>query len=344
MKHRTILTILGAVAAMCVCLGGCTTSQELPKTERSLFAMHTYMTFTAYGEDVDPALEESLQLIQELEGLWSVTDPNSEIYQANHSNGAEVAVSRETAELVAFALKMAQKTGGRLDPTIYPVLAAWGFTTDNKQVPSPEQITSLLPYVDYSRIGLTYQGLVVPQGMELDLGAVGKGYAADLVTAVLKKHNVSHAIISLGGNIQTIGTRPDGSDWRISVRAPWEKEGLGILTVHDAAVVTSGGYENYFTDDSGHIYWHILNPDTGYPAESGLQSVTVVSPEGRLCDALSTSLFVMGADQAEAYWREHGGFDMLLVTDKHEIILTEGIADRFTLGDGRQETIRVLQP
>lgn len=326
-------------------LTGCSApAEEMQQpVERSLFAMNTYMTFTVYGEDAQAALQEAEECIQQVEGLWSVTDEDSEIYQANHSGGQPVTVSEETAEIISFALEMAQRTGGALDPTIYPVLTAWGFTTDSKQVPSQQQIAQLLEQVGYDRIQINGSELTVPDGMELDLGAVGKGYTADLVTEILRRHGVTSALISLGGNIQSIGSRPDGSDWRLGIRAPWESGNLGVLTVSDAAVVTSGGYENYFDDEQGNIYWHILDPSTGYPADSGLQSVTIVGREGRMCDALSTALFVMGAQSAEQYWRENGGFEMLLVTDSGEILITEGIAENFTLNEGRTETVRVLQ-
>ena len=326
-------------------LTGCSApAEEMQQpVERSLFAMNTYMTFTVYGEDAQAALQEAEECIQQVEGLWSVTDKDSEIYQANHSGGQPVTVSEETAEIISFALEMAQRTGGALDPTIYPVLTAWGFTTDSKQVPSQQQIAQLLEQVGYDRIQINGSELTVPDGMELDLGAVGKGYTADLVTEILRRHGVTSALISLGGNIQAIGSRPDGSDWRLGIRAPWESGNLGVLTVSDAAVVTSGGYENYFDDEQGNIYWHILDPSTGYPADSGLQSVTIVGREGKMCDALSTALFVMGAQSAEQYWRENGGFEMLLVTDSGEILITEGIAENFTLNEGRTETVRVLQ-
>ena len=326
-------------------LTGCSApAEEMQQpVERSLFAMNTYMTFTAYGEDAQAALQEAEECIQQVEGLWSVTDKDSEIYQANHSGGQPVTVSEETAEIISFALEMAQRTGGALDPTIYPVLTAWGFTTDSKQVSSQQRIAQLLEQVGYNRIQLNGTELTVPDGMELDLGAVGKGYTADLVTEILRRHGVTSALISLGGNIQVIGSRPDGSDWRLGIRAPWESGNLGVLTVSDAAVVTSGGYENYFDDEQGNIYWHILDPSTGYPADSGLQSVTIVGREGKMCDALSTALFVMGAQSAEQYWRENGGFEMLLVTDSGEILITEGIAEDFTLNEGRTETVRVLQ-
>ncbi len=341
---RTLKHIL-AVILLTVTMAGCSTqtAEEAQRAERSFFAMNTYMTFTAYGENAQTALQKSEELISDAESLWSVTNGDSEIYRANHSGGQTITVSSETADLISFALDMAQKTDGALDPTIYPVLTAWGFTTDSKQVPSPKQIESLLSKVGYDRIRLEGAALTVPDGMELDLGAVAKGYAADLVTDVLKEHGIESALISLGGNIQAIGSRPDDSDWRIGIRAPWEDGNLGVLEISDSAVVTSGGYEKYFEDENGNIHWHILDPSTGYPADSGLQSVTVIGKEGKLCDALSTALFVMGAENAEAYWRETGGFDMLLVTDENEIILTEGIAGRFSLGDERTETVRVLE-
>ena len=216
MKRR----ISGMAAALLLILSGCVTETE--PVEASLFAMNTYMTFTAYGENAQTALDESVELIQTMESRWSVTDENSEIYRANHSGGQTVSVSEETAELISFALEMAEKTEGALDPTIYPVLTAWGFTTDSKQVPAPEQIAELLQNVGHDRIQLEDISLTVPEGMELDLGAVGKGYTADLVTEVLKEHDIESAIISLGGNIQAIGSRPDGNDWRIGIRAPWE--------------------------------------------------------------------------------------------------------------------------
>ena len=324
-------------------LTGCAREQELSAQERSLFAMNTYMTFTAYGKNAAEALDVALERVEEAEALWFVTEQNSEIYQANHSGGQPVTVSDETAQLVSFALDMAEQTDGAVDPTIYPVLSAWGFTTQTKQVPEEGQIASLLQNVDYGRISLEGDRLTVPDGMQQDMGAVGKGYAGDLVIEVLKEYGVESALINLGGNVQAIGSRPDGNDWRLGIRAPWEEGNLGVLRISDAAVVTSGGYENYFEDEEGNIYWHILDPSTGYPADGGLQAVTIIGEEGKLCDALSTALFVMGEDGAVEYWRANGGFDMLLVTEDGEIILTEGIAGQFTLNENRPEQIRVIE-
>ncbi len=349
MKKKAICSL--AAAMILTVAGGCensslsfvTETQEASPAELSIFAMNTYMTLTAYGENVEDGLEAARDQIYALDDLWSVTDENSDIYKANHSGGQAVEVSDETASLVGFALDMADQTQGALNPAIYPVLTAWGFTTDSKQVPSQEEIDSLLEKTDYTQIKLDGNMLTVPDGMELDLGSVGKGYAADLVTETLKDCGVGSAILSLGGNIQAIGSHLDGTDWQIGIRAPWEEGYIGILSVSDVAVVTSGGYENYFEDEDGHIYWHILDPSTGRPAESGLQSVTIIGTEGRMCDALSTALFVMGVDGARDYWQENGGFDMILVTDDREILITEGIADDFEASEGWDTNLQVLE-
>lgn len=187
---------------------------EQLRSEASLFAMNTYMTFTAFGENAQAALTDVKQMVQQTEGLWSVTDENSEIYRANHSNGQSTDISEETADILSFMLEMAEKTDGALEPTIYPVLTEWGFTTDTKRIPSQEQIEKQLLNVGYERIKLDGKRLTVPKGMQLDLGAVGKGYTADLAEQILKDYGIESAVINLGGNIQVVGTRPDGSDWR----------------------------------------------------------------------------------------------------------------------------------
>ena len=342
-KRRRTRQFLAVLLLLLTALSGCgRTNLEAQEAENSFFAMNTYMTFTAYGEQAEDALVDARVRVEEVEALWSVTDEGSEIYRANHSGGEPVNVSEETAELVSFALEMAEKTEGALEPTIYPVLRAWGFTTDTKQVPSQEEIDALLEDVGHEKITLDGTLLTVPEGMELDLGAVGKGYAGDLAAEAVRARGIECAILSLGGNIQAVGSRPDGTDWRVGLRSPWEDGTLGVLRVSDQAVVTSGGYENYFEDKDGNVYWHILDPETGYPAKSGLLSVTIICPQGRMGDALSTALFVMGPQKAEEYWRENGDFEMILVTEEGEILITEGVADHFTLSEGRTEEIRVI--
>ncbi len=298
--------------------------------------MNTSVSFTAYGDGAEEALAAAEERMGQLESLWSVTEEGSEIYRVNHSGGEPVVLSRETADLAEFALEMAEETQGALEPTLYPVLEAWGFTIDEHRIPEEAEIQELLSNTGYEKVRLDGETIRLPEGMELDLGAVGKGYAGDFICELLREQGITSALLDIGGNIQTIGTRPDGSDWRLGLRNPFGEGTVGVLTVSDCAVVTSGNYENYFVGEDGKTYGHILDPETGHPAESGLASVSIVTEEGKLGDALSTSLFVMGPEEAEAFWRENEDFEMIVITQDGEIIVTEGLEDRFVLGNDFQ--------
>lgn len=295
------------------------------------FAMGTYMKLTAYGEPAERALELSKDKIKELEALWSVTDENSDIYKVNHSGGRPTSISRETGEVLAFALNMAGETEGALEPTVFPIVTAWGFISGDYRIPDKEELEGLLQYVDYKKVCLEENQVTLPEGMDLDLGAVGKGYTGDILSELLKEQGITSALLDIGGNIQMIGRKPDGSRWRLGIQNPFGEGSVGVLESGDGAVVTSGNYERYFIGEDGEQYGHIIDPSTGCPADSGLASVTIIAKEGKLCDALSTAVYVMGLEKGAEYWREKGGFEMLLVTDENEIYLTEGIEDDFSL-------------
>lgn len=345
MKHRLFRFAFLCMLMPILLLAGCTEKQDMKQEKHTaeFFSMGTYISLVAYGENADAALDSAQNRVQELEALWSVTEESSEIYRINHNVGVPVEVSPETADLLDFALEMAKQTDGALDPTIYPLMDTWGFISGNHYIPTEQELQKLLKNVGYERVSLENDVITVPEGVQLDLGAVGKGYTGQVISELLKREGVTSALFDIGGNIQMVGRRPDGEKWRLGIKNPFGDGSIGTLQAEDCAVVTSGEYERYFTGPDGKRYGHILNPQTGMPADSGLASLTVVADDGALCDALSTALFVMGAEKAEAYWRENGGFDMLLVTNKNEIILTEGIADQFVLSDGRQETVRVLK-
>lgn len=315
------------------------------KTEHTIFAMDTYITLTAYGEGAKEAVAAAECRIYELEALFSVTDEKSEIYAVNHSLGHPVKVSAETAEVLEFALETGKKTNGALDSTIYPVLRAWGFTTGRYQVPSQSEINRLLPLVGYEKVQISGDEILLPQGVQIDLGAVVKGYAGDVVAELLKKQGVSSAIVNLGGNVQTIGAKLNGSAWRIGVKAPNKDDNFGVLEVTDLAVVTSGGYERYFVGEDGEIYWHIIDPSSGKPAHSGIISATVVAKEGRYCDGISTAIFVMGVEQAKNFWRENKDFEMLLFTEDNKIYITKGLESVFTLTEAYASyLVTVIEP
>ena len=325
------------VFALCMALlllAGCAPApaQAQPTAERTFFAMDTVMNLRIYGGGDETALDEAQARVKEMEGLWSVTDPDSEIYALNHT-GSLMRMSAETGDLLETALGMCERTNGALDITTYPVLRAWGFTTGGYRVPSGEEIAELLPLVDYTQVRQSMGDAYLPEGMEIDLGSVAKGYTGDALAALLKQDGVTSALLDLGGNIQTIGAKPDGSPWRVAIRDPEGEGNLGVVEVIGQAVVTSGGYERYFEEDDVR-YWHILDPKTGAPARSGLSSVTVVGETGTVCDALSTALFVMGPGDALDFWRQHRDewrFELILVEEDGSVTVTAGLEDSFTL-------------
>ena len=312
-----------------LCLGaGCAGPRP---AERVFFAMDTVMTLRLYGGGGEQLLDAVEGQVRELEGLLSVTGPDSEIYALNHGGAAEL--SSETEELLARALELCARTGGALDISIYPVLRAWGFTTGEYAVPSGDELAALLPLVDYTKVELDGSAACLPNGMEIDLGSVAKGYAGDTLAADLKQNGVTSALLDLGGSIQTVGAKPDGSPWRVAVRDPEGEGSVGVVSVTDRAVVTSGGSR----------YWHILDPGTGKPARNGLASVTVVGESGLVCDALSTALFVMGLDGALDHWRQHQDFEAIFVSEDGSVTVTAGLEGSFTLSQ-KDRVLTIARP
>ena len=326
-----------ALCLALVLLSGCAPAQT---AQRTFFAMDTVMNVRVCGDEA--LLDAAEARVRELEALWSVTDPDSEIFALNRDGFA--ALSGDAAGLLAGALELCGRTGGALDITIYPVVRAWGFTTGEYAVPDAQTIRELLSRVDYTRVGLDEAAgtASLPDGAAVDLGSVAKGYTGDALAALLKSRGVESALLDLGGNIQAVGARPDGSPWRVGVRDPEGEELLGVVEIAGRAVVTSGGYERYFERD-GVRYWHIIDPAAGAPARSGLQSVTVVGESGLLCDALSTALFVMGPEEALEHWREYRDFEAVFVADDGSVTVTAGLEDSFTLSQ-TERALTVARP
>ena len=321
--------------ALLLALAGCASQAQTS----TVFAMDTVMTLTAYGDRA--CVDDAVSLIQELEARLSVTAADSDIARVNGSGGGDAAP--ETAALLKRALELCKLTGGALDVTVYPLVRAWGFTTGAYRVPEDAEIAELLNYVDHTAVKLDGQTVSLPAGAMLDLGAVAKGWTGDKIAALWREAGVKSGLINLGGNVQTVGDKPDGSDWVVGIRDPFSEGLLGAVSARDLAVITSGGYQRYFEQD-GVRYCHIIDPKTGRPADSGLASVTVVGEEGVLCDGLSTALYVLGPEEAVRLWRENTGFDLVLVTDGGEVILTEGIEGRFTpMGAYTDKEIKVMR-
>ena len=299
------------------------------EASKDLFAMDTYMTLTAYGEHAQEAVDKAAERVEALDALLSTGNENSEIYQLNQ-NG-EATLSEEGGYLVERALELYKKTEGAFDIAIYPVMQAWGFPTQDYHVPDDDTLKEKLALADASKVNYdkdTRKIFFDQDGMEIDLGGIAKGYTSSQIMQIYQDCGVTSGLVNLGGNVQALGCKTDGSKWRVAIQSPDDtEEYLGILEIEDQAVITSGGYERYFEED-GVTYHHIIDPATGYPADSGLISVTIVSDDGTLADGLSTSLFIMGEEKAAQFWRENSDeFEAIMETSDGELYVTEGIAD-----------------
>ena len=284
------------------------------------FAMDTVMTAAVYGSaDALDAVEAETY---RLDALLAAQKDDSEIAAVN--DGAEV-VPEETAALLRRALEIAAETNGAYDPTVYPLMRAWGFTDGNYRVPADAELDALLQTTGWTEVSVDGTTASLPEGFALDLGGIGKGYAAGRCKEILKAHGVTSALLSLGGNVSALGSKPDGTAWTVAIENPDGGAYLGTVQITDQCVVTSGGYQRYFEQD-GVRYWHILDPETGKPARSGMKSVTIVSADDTLADALSTALFVMGPERAADFWREHRAeFGAVWLTDDGRLFVTEGL-------------------
>ena len=348
--RKTLFPLL----ALCLLLSGC---GETPAADASaeFFAMDTVMRLETPGLSDPAAVTAGRDAVETLEALLSRTDGGSEISRLNGADGQETPLSYPTAALLAAAKDYSLATDGAFDPTVAPVMDAWGFTTDSPRVPDAGTLSALLPLVDSAALTVSVPApgedgsAQLAPGQAADLGGIAKGYASDWVEAALRRNGAQRAMVYLGGNVLVLGTKADGSPWRVAVQDPADTSAYaGVLALTDAFAVTSGGYQRYF-EENGVRYQHILDPKTGYPAESGLTSVTVVAAangpdydsetpapgSGAMCDAFSTALFVMGEEKALNFWRTSGyDFGLVLVTEDGRVLVTEGLADRFEQTEG----------
>lgn len=341
MKKKKVLMAL--LLAYGLILSGCsqkeedsetvnTETQEMQSASQEVFAMDTYMTVTAYGENAEEAVEESIQEIQRLDTLLSATAETGEVYTVNHSGGG--VLSEDSIYLLERSLELYEDTKGAFNVAIFPVMEAWGFVTDEFAVPDATELQEKLGLANVEGISVDSKSSSITyaeEGMAIDFGGIAKGYTSTRVADIFKDMGIENGLINLGGNVHLVGTKTDGTKWKVGIQSPDdENEYIGVLAAQDCAVITSGGYERYFEED-GVVYHHIIDPSTGYPAANGLISVTIVSKDGTLADGLSTSLYIMGLEKAEEFWREHSEeFDAILLTEENELYVTEGIAEDFT--------------
>ena len=332
MKKRFVLILL----CMSLLLGGCQASKakaaEENKQSRVVFYFDTVVTVTAYTDDTNILSEMEAECLR-YENLLSKTVEGSDVWNINHARGERVAVSPETRELIEKALEFSRLSDGRFDISIEPCVALWDFTGDNIGVlPDAEELAQAAEKVDWTKIDVNDEGVQIPEGMSIDLGAIAKGYISDRIADFLREGGVESALLNVGGNVRTLGLKPDGSNWRIGIQDPEgvrDQSIVGVVTLGDNAVVTSGIYERGFTLD-GVVYHHILDTDTGWSVQNELAGVSIVTQEACTADALSTTVFAMGLEEGSAFIESLEGVDAIFVTREGDISWTSGLNDLFS--------------
>lgn len=289
-----VLLLCGVVCVGCK-------NQYKNKTETAL-VLGTVCTLNAF-EDASPALyKEAVSRLFALDAVFNANDPASEISCVNATAAQKaVGVSEDFARVLEKALFFAKETNGAFDPSIGPLVQLWNIQSEQARVPLHKDIEDARALVDWRKVSFNPNEKTVffeQNGMALDLGGIAKGYAADELAALFEAKKVKRAIIDLGGNIYVFGAKKDGSPWRVGIKDPTEPEGLPALVLETSGmttVVTSGVYERYFIQDDIR-YHHILDPKTGYPAQRDYESVTIVTASSLEADALSTAVFLLGAN------------------------------------------------
>lgn len=317
------------ILLLCLLLCGCA---ERKKTSRSLFCMDTVMSIEAYGKNGAEALDEAEKELKRLEKLFDRNNRESDVYKLN--NRITDKAEPETEEVIDKALSAAADTDGAFDITVAPVMDLWGFYDKHYRVPDDESIKNALKSVDYRNVFKSGNGFVLTNNAKLDLGGIAKGYASSVTADILHRKGVKSAMINLGGNVYAMGKQPNGKKWHVAIADPDGGSYAAALYAENEAVVTSGDYQRYF-EENGKKYHHIINPETGYPANGKIRSVTVICADAARADAYSTALFVMGMDKAKDFLRKHTDIGAVIISDdktvyyavsqEHEISFSDGV-------------------
>lgn len=332
---RLLSLLIAAVLPELVLLSGCSAPAPISKTG---FYLNTTCAVTLYDTQEETLLDGAFDLIEHYEKLFSKTVEGSDVSRINQAEGTPVSVDPETAELLRAAISYSELTGGKFDITIGRVSDLWDFTSESPVPPSKEEIAEALATVGYQNLSVEGNTVTVPAGTHLDLGSIAKGYIADRVADYLRENGVKRAIINLGGNVLTIGEKSDSQPWKVGIQQPFASRSdiIGSVSVSDMSVVTSGIYERCFTYE-GAFYHHILDSDTGYPMANNLQAVTILSKSSATADALSTSAFLLGTEQAKALIESLPDTEAIFIALDGTVETTSGIGTQIPFE--RQEAV-----
>lgn len=339
-KNNTTMRILFAFFLLFI--AGCSAEEEATLLEepydQTEFLMGTYVSLRVYDEGKEEVMDEAFERVAELEQQIGMNIDSSEIAEINAAAGEQpVSVSDDVYELLEVSADYSALSNSGFDYTIGPITNLWRIGFDDARVPEPEEVEAVLPLVDHEKVELNVEDqsiYLTDSDMVLDLGAIAKGYITDEVKEVFQDNNVSTAIMDLGGNVVVMGdspTREDGG-FNVGVQDPYSDRGnyVGAMNLSDKSIVTSGIYERYIEED-GEIYHHLMNPETGYPFDNNLASVTILSDESIDGDALSTVVFGFGLEDGLEYINNQEDIEAIFITKDYEIYLSSGISEDFTL-------------
>ncbi len=315
-KKAKFLMLFLIIYFLLVTLTGCGASSPTP-LKATGFYFDTIISVTLYEKAEEGLLEECMELADYYEKLLSPNIEGSDIWNINHSEGSFVAVNEDTLSLLNTALDYARLSEGLVNPAIGTLSQLWNFGSDNQEIiPDKAQIDEALSHIDYHSVIIkNNQVKLSDPDVRLELGFIAKGFIADKMKEFLLSKGVTSGLINLGGNVLTIGTRPDGSPFHIGIQKPFDESGIPALTLDlsDTSVVSSGNYERYFIKD-GKLYHHILSTSTGYPVESGLSQVTILSASSVDGDALSTLCFILGYEKAASLLENYPDIRAVFIT------------------------------
>jgi len=311
-------------------------------TSQESYQIGTYITLSIYADAEVPGevFDDLFNLIDYYEYMTSKNIVETELNEINRNAGiAPVNVSDELFDMIRIGLEYSKVSNGLFDLSIGPLVDLWGIGSDHAKLPTETEITNILKSVDYTKIVVddsTKSVYLSEKGMALDLGAIAKGYIADRLKDMILEKGYESAIINLGGNVLTVGGKPNSDHWNIGVRDPESDAGstMGVLKLKDNSIVSSGTYERFFIQDNVR-YHHILNTETGYPEQNKMLSVSIISDRSVDGDALSTTVFLLGLEKGYAYVETLENIDAVFIMEDHSVYVTSGLKDKFSLmGDG----------
>ncbi len=340
MKKTFLITIfLCCIFILTACNASPSPSQTGP-IKKSEFLLGTICEITLYDKTDEKIFSEAFSKVLEIEKKMTINNAEtSEILKLNQAAGKEsVKLSPETFLVLERGLYYSGLTEGAFDITIGPLIKLWNIGTDYAAVPDADKLNQAMNLVDYKKLHLDKKNLsamLEQEGMKVDLGAIAKGFAADEVSKVLSKNGVKHAIINLGGNILTLGGNTNGNPWKIGVQNPFDTRGefVGIMNLSSETIVSSGTYEKFF-EENGKFYHHMLDTRTGYPADNGLNSVSIVTPKSIDGDGLSTSTFLLGLDKGMELIEKLDGVEAVFITNDKKVYVSSGLKNNFTITNG----------